>query len=70
MDHSQLPVNQIVNRLKEAAKKNEGINLSTSDVQVLVKGLEKGRFIPVYSFKEIIRLAKEGKLSQEIDEKD
>ncbi len=70
MDHSHLPINQVVNRLKEAAQKNEGIVLCASDVEVLVTGLRKGRFTPVYAFKDIIRLTKEGKLSQEIGEED
>ncbi len=44
MDHSQLPINQVVDRLKEAAQNNEGVTLSAFDVQVLIKGLGKGRF--------------------------
>lgn len=71
MDHSQLPINQVVDRLKTAAQNNEGVTLSTSDVQVLVKGLGKGRFIPVYTNEQIIQLVKEGKLGQKmIDKKD
>ena len=66
MDHSQLPINQVVDRLKEAAQKNEGITLSAADVEILVKGIGKGRFIPVYTNEQIVQLVKEGKLGQKI----
>lgn len=69
MDHSQLPINQVVDRLKTAAQNNEGVTLSASDVQVLVKGLGKGRFIPVYTNEQIIQLVKEGKLGQKMIDK-
>lgn len=66
MDHSQLPINQVVDRLKEAAQNNEGVTLSAFDVQVLIKGLGKGRFIPVYTNDQIVQLCKEGKLGQKM----
>ena len=66
MDHSQLPINQVVDRLKEAAQNNEGVTLSAFDVQVLIKGLGQGRFIPVSTNDQIVQLCKEGKLGQKM----
>lgn len=60
------PINQIIDQLREAAQKNEGITLSAADVEILVKGMGKGRFIPVYTNEQIVQLVKEGKLGQKI----
>lgn len=60
------PINQIIDQLREAAQKNEGITLSAADVEILVKGIGKGRFIPVYTNEQIVQLVKEGKLGQKI----
>lgn len=60
------PINQIIDQLREAAQKNEGVALSASDVEILVKAIGKGRFIPVYTNDQIVQLCKEGKLGQKM----
>ena len=60
------PINQIIDQLREAAQKNEGVALSASDVEILVKAIGKGRFTPVYTNDQIAQLCKEGKLGQKM----
>lgn len=66
MDNSQLPINQIINRIIGAATNNEEIPLSAADVKILAKGIGSTRFIPVYTNEQIVQLVKEGKLGQKI----
>lgn len=66
MDNSQLPINQIINRIIGAATNNEEISLSAADVKILAKGIGSTRFIPVYTNEQIVQLVKEGKLGQKI----
>lgn len=66
MDNSKLPINQIIERIIEAAENNEEISLPASDVKILAKGIGSTRFIPVYTNEQIVQLVKEGKLGQKI----
>ncbi|OTG73396.1 hypothetical protein B9T23_13665 [Acinetobacter terrae] len=66
MDNSKLPINQIIERIIEAAANNEEISLSAPDVKILAKGIGSTRFVPVYSNEQIIKLVDEGKLGQKI----
>lgn len=61
-----LPINKIIEQLREAAQNNEGIALSASEVEILVKAIGKGRFIPVYTGQQIAQLVEEGKLGQKM----
>jgi len=66
MDNSKLPINQIIERIIDAAENNEEISLPASDVKILAKGIGSTRFIPVYTNEQIVQLVKEGKLGQKI----
>ena len=66
MDNSKLPINQIIERIIEAAANNEEISLSAPDVKILAKGIGNTRFVPVYTNEQIVQLVKEGKLGQKI----
>jgi len=61
MDNSKLLINQIIERIIEAAANNEKISLSASDVKILAKGIGSTRFRPIYSNEQIIKLVEEGK---------
>ena len=69
MDNSKLPINQIIDRIIEAAASNEEISLSAPDVKILAKGIGGTRFVPVYTNEQIVQLVKEGKLGQRMVEK-
>lgn len=66
MDNSKLPINQIIERIIEAAANHEEISLSAPDVKILAKGIGSTRFVPVYSNEQIIKLVEEGKLGQKV----
>lgn len=66
MDNSKLPINQIIDRIIEAAANNEEIRIAASDVKILAKGIGSTRFVPVYTNEQIVQLVKEGKLGQKI----
>lgn len=64
MDNSALPINQIIDRINNAAANNEAIVLTTEEVKILSKDIGKTYFVPVLTNKQIVQLCEEGKLGK------
>lgn len=69
--HPKQVVNQIIDRINQAAESNEAITLNADDVKILAAEIGDIHFVPVYTNEQIVQLVKEGKLGQPIvDKKD
>lgn len=64
MDNSALPINQIIDRINDAAANNEAIVLTAEEVKILSKDIGKTYFVPVLTNKQIVQLCEEGKLGK------
>lgn len=53
MDNSKLPINQIIERIIEAASNNKELHLTSDEVSVLAKDLGMVRRVPVYSMDQV-----------------
>ncbi|MGC3818615.1 hypothetical protein [Acinetobacter sp. G11] len=64
--HPKQIMNQIIDRINQAAESNEALNLNADEVKVLAAEIGDIHFVPVYTNEQIVQLVKEGKLGQKI----
>ena len=69
MDNSQLIMNQIIEKLNEAADLNQGLTLSKEEVIELREELGESVFIPALTMEEMAQFCKDRKPNQ-IDTED
>lgn len=62
-------INEILDRINDAAKNNQEINLTVDEVRVLSKQIGHQYFIPVLTNEQVVKMVKEGKLGQRMVEK-
>lgn len=58
MDNSQLPINQIIEKLKQASESKQGITLNSDEVVELYEEFKDLVYIPVLSMEELAELSK------------
>ncbi|KQG01701.1 hypothetical protein [Acinetobacter pittii] len=66
MNNSELPINKLISKINEAASRNEPLDLTIEDVQILSKGIGDSFFIPVLTNEQVVELSKQGKLGNPI----
>ncbi|HCW4393862.1 hypothetical protein [Acinetobacter baumannii] len=66
MNNSELPINKLISKINEAASKNEPLNLTKEDVQILSKSVGDSFFVPVLTNEQVVELSKQGKLGSPI----
>lgn len=66
MNNSELPINKLISRINDAASRNEPLELTIEDVQILSKGIGDSFFIPVLTNEQVVELSKQGKLGSPI----
>lgn len=66
MNNSELPINKLISKINEAASRNEPLDLTIEDVQILSKGIGDSFFIPVLTNEQVVELSKQGKLGSPI----
>ncbi|MDC4399282.1 hypothetical protein OHV36_10940 [Acinetobacter baumannii] len=66
MNNSELPINKLISKINEAATKNEPLNLTKEDVQILSKSVGNSFFVPVLTNEQVVELSKQGKLGSPI----
>lgn len=64
MDNLALPINQIINRINDAAANNEAIILTAEEVKILSKDVGETYLVPVLTNEQIVQLCEEGKLGK------
>ncbi|GLG83634.1 MULTISPECIES: hypothetical protein [Acinetobacter] len=67
MDYSKPPINKIITRINDAAVNNEALVLTAEEVKILSRKIGDKYFIPVLTNEQVLQMAKEGKLSQNIE---
>lgn len=73
MNNNKLPVNQIINRINDAADHNEAMVLTAEEVKILSRDIGDLYMIPHYTMEQAAQLHKDGKLGsppKDIDIKD
>lgn len=69
--HPKQIMNQIVDRINEAAAANQPLVLDAEEVKILAEEIGDLHFVPVLTNEQIVQLCKEGKLGQKmVDKKD
>ncbi|MDH0711993.1 hypothetical protein ABLT35_16345 [Acinetobacter johnsonii] len=58
MDNSKLPINQIIEKLKQASESKQGITLNSDEVVELYEEFKDLVYIPVLSMEELAELSK------------
>ena len=58
MDNSKLPINQIIEKLKQASESKQGITLNSDEVVELYEEFKDLVYIPVLSMEEHAELSK------------
>ena len=58
MDNSKLPLNQIIEKLKQASESKQGITLNSDEVVELYEEFKDLVYIPVLSMEELAELSK------------
>lgn len=58
MDNSKLPINQIIEKLKQASESKQGIALNSDEVVELYEEFKDLVYIPVLSMEELAELSK------------
>ena len=58
METNELLINQIIEKLKEAAENQQGITLNSDEVTELYKELDDLIYIPVVSMEELAKSSK------------
>ena len=58
MDNSKLPINQIIEKLKQASESKQGITLNSDEVVELYEEFKYLVYIPVLSMEELAELSK------------
>ena len=64
--HPKQIMNQIVDRINEAAAANQPLVLDAEEVKILAEEIGDLHFVPVLTNEQIVQLCKEGKLGQPI----
>ncbi|MFH7767498.1 hypothetical protein [Acinetobacter sp. BSP-28] len=64
--HPKQIMNQIVDRINEAAESNQSLVLDADEVKILAEEIGDLHFVPVLTNEQIVQLCKEGKLGQKI----
>ncbi|MFH7804054.1 MULTISPECIES: hypothetical protein [unclassified Acinetobacter] len=64
--HPKQIMNQIVDRINEAAAANQPLVLDAEEVKILAEEIGDLHFVPVLTNEQIVQLCKEGKLGQKI----
>lgn len=64
--HQKQIMNQIVDRINEAAAANQPLVLDAEEVKILAEEIGDLHFVPVLTNEQIVQLCKEGKLGQKI----
>lgn len=64
--HPKQIMNQIVDRINEAAAANQPLVLGSEEVKILAEEIGDLHFVPVLTNEQIVQLCKEGKLGQKI----
>ncbi|MDS7927897.1 hypothetical protein RMB03_00575 [Acinetobacter sp. V91_7] len=67
MDYSKPPINKIITRINDAAVNSEALVLTAEEVKILSRRIGDKYFIPVLTNEQVLQMAKEGKLSQNIE---
>lgn len=62
--HPKQIMNQIVDRINEAAAANQPLVLGVEEVKILAEEIGDLHFVPVLTNEQIVQLCKEGKLGQ------
>lgn len=69
--HPKQIINQIVDRINEAAAANQPLVLNAEEVKILSEEIGDLHYVPVLTNEQIVQLVKEGKLGQKmVDKKD
>ena len=58
MDNSKLPINQIIEKLKQSSESKQGITLNSDEVVELYEEFKDLVYIPVLSMEELAELSK------------
>ncbi|WP_291341365.1 hypothetical protein [Acinetobacter sp. UBA801] len=66
--HPKQIMNQIIERINNAAADSESLTLNPEEVKILSEEIGDLHFIPVLSNEQIIKLCNEGKLGQKMVE--
>lgn len=66
--HPKQIMNQIIERINNAAADSEPITLNPEEVKILSEEIDDLHFIPVLSNEQLIQLCNEGKLGQKMVE--
>lgn len=64
--HPKQIMNQIIDRINEAAESNQSLVLDADEVKILAEEIGDLHFVPVLTNEQIVQLCKEGKLGQKI----
>ena len=64
--HPKQIMNQIIDRINEAAAANQPLVLDAEEVKILAEEIGDLHFVPVLTNEQIVQLCKEGKLGQKI----
>jgi Zn finger protein HypA/HybF involved in hydrogenase expression len=64
--HPKQIMNQIIDRINEAAETNQSLTLDAKEVKILAEEIGDLHFVPVLTNEQIVQLCKEGKLGQKI----
>lgn len=69
--HPKQIMNQIVDRINEAAAADQPLVLNAEEVKILSEEIGDLHYVPVLTNEQIVQLVKEGKLGQKmVDKKD
>lgn len=61
---NQYPINNVLDKIREASKNKTSLELSVDEVKVLADRIGDFRLIPVYTMEQINQLCNEGKLGK------
>lgn len=64
--HNRQILNQIIEKINDAAEAGESIAFTADEVKILAEEIGDIHFVPVYTNEQIVQLCKDGKLGQPI----
>lgn len=70
LDNDNIPINKIIRKINEAAKKNEALYLTADEVKIVSEDFGDQYFVPILTNEQLIKLCDEGKLGKPIFKKE
>lgn len=70
LNNDNIPINKIIRKINEAAKKNEALYLTADEVKIVSEDFGDQYFVPILTNEQLIKLFDEGKLGKPIFKKE